>query len=443
MTTLNVFFGGGEATYYFNRTNERFANHKVWVDTLPSRVTLPYRNIINSINYSGETIIIGGPGCFNPETDDYIRNHFQWSEAQLISKWNENIEHVIGEMKFGLAFNSDLLPESLSRDKFLELVEVGISLDWLARNFKIDMLNPSETDLYWQRELSDIPSKVNLFGWSRGGISCHMLANAMLNDDVLKDIPIDIFAIDPVVGDLSLQNTQIKISSNVKNYIAFYARDERRPAYACVVPCTHKETKVHIYPIAGSHRVLGSNPTVKAVDEYEEDITLETECREVMNRGYTEYGVPPGHRSLETDYEEDMHEWAAYELNRIAKKKFVYKQTSYDKEQLNKFWEPSELILILAQEYLSEYEISEETKDKLTVKLAKIKSDYEHYLSMRDISNPANTHISGEREILLDGEYTNFTAARGSRFKPEIGLAKGHILDPAYFNDIFDEDTSS
>lgn len=77
-----------------------------------------------------------------------------------------------------------------------------------------------------------IPTRVNLLGWSRGGISCHMLANAMSRDAALKHIPVNIFAIDPVPGIGNFQENRVKLESNVKEYIAFYARDERSKASA-------------------------------------------------------------------------------------------------------------------------------------------------------------------------------------------------------------------
>lgn len=65
----------------------------------------------------------------------------------------------------------------------------------------------SATNYSWYfRKDGIIPTQVNLIGqvWSRGGITCHMLANAMLKI-LLKDIPVNIFAIDPVPGPLNFQ----------------------------------------------------------------------------------------------------------------------------------------------------------------------------------------------------------------------------------------------
>jgi hypothetical protein len=103
-----------------------------------------------------------------------------------------------------------------------------------------------------------LPTQVNLVGWSRGGISCHMLANAMLADPLLTTIPVNIFAIDPVPGMGNFQTEKVTLGRNVKEYVAFYARDERSKG-SCVVPDTDNATAVHIYPMSGRHATLVGN----------------------------------------------------------------------------------------------------------------------------------------------------------------------------------------
>ncbi len=43
-------------------------------------------------------------------------------------------------------------------------------------------------------------TKVNMIGWSRGGVTCFELANRMFADPDLRHIPVNIFACDPVPG---------------------------------------------------------------------------------------------------------------------------------------------------------------------------------------------------------------------------------------------------
>ncbi|MDT6188007.1 hypothetical protein RRA99_00370, partial [Streptococcus pneumoniae] len=63
-----------------------------------------------------------------------------------------------------------------------------------------------------------------------------MLANAMAQDPVLRDIPVNIFAIDPVPGVGNVQQQRVSLTGNVKEYVGFYSRDERSKGFACVVP---------------------------------------------------------------------------------------------------------------------------------------------------------------------------------------------------------------
>lgn len=99
-------------------------------------------------------------------------------------------------------------------------------------------------------------------GWSRGGITCHMLANAMLADPQLKDIPVNIFAIDPVPGPLNFQPEKVTLGKNVKEYVGFYAKDERSKGFTCVIPMVTSDTKMHIFPISGRHATLVGNASI-------------------------------------------------------------------------------------------------------------------------------------------------------------------------------------
>jgi len=107
-----------------------------------------------------------------------------------------------------------------------------------------------------------LPTQVNLVGWSRGGISCHMLANAMAQDPVLRDIPVNIFVIDPVPGIGNLQSQRVTLAGNVREYVGFYSRDERSKGFACVIPSVEPDTRMCIYPMPGRHATLVGNASV-------------------------------------------------------------------------------------------------------------------------------------------------------------------------------------
>lgn len=89
-----------------------------------------------------------------------------------------------------------------------------------------------------------------------------MLANAMLADPQLKDIPVNIFAIDPVPGPLNFQPEKVSLGKNVKEYVGFYARDERSKGFTCVIPTVVADTKMHIFPISGRHATLVGNASI-------------------------------------------------------------------------------------------------------------------------------------------------------------------------------------
>ncbi|MGK4456171.1 hypothetical protein ACSMDT_00155, partial [Raoultella ornithinolytica] len=57
----------------------------------------------------------------------------------------------------------------------------------------------------------------------------------------------------------NFQADKVTLGSNVKEYVAFYARHERSKGFSCVIPQTDSATKVHIYPMSGRHATLVGN----------------------------------------------------------------------------------------------------------------------------------------------------------------------------------------
>jgi hypothetical protein len=148
----------------------------------------------------------------------------------------------------------------------IPIEDVEIKGSWFWRKYNYGDRSVTQQKLQEQiiktfRKDGIIPTKVNLVGWSRGGISCHMLANAMFKDSALKNIPVNIFAIDPVPGIGNFQDERVKLASNVKEYVGFYARDERSKGFSCVIPQTATGTKTSVYPMAGRHATLAGNAT--------------------------------------------------------------------------------------------------------------------------------------------------------------------------------------
>ncbi|WP_322497883.1 hypothetical protein [Candidatus Cyrtobacter comes] len=108
---------------------------------------------------------------------------------------------------------------------------------------------------------------VNIVGWSRGGVACHMLANYMLADDELKNIKVNILALDPIVGGLTIvRDVHTKLGSNVENYIGIFAEDERSHGFDPIVPVTSMNTRINFLSVPGRHSTLAGNGAVDGAE---------------------------------------------------------------------------------------------------------------------------------------------------------------------------------
>ena len=77
-----------------------------------------------------------------------------------------------------------------------------------------------------------LPSKINIVGWSRGGITSVMLANALAQDPHLRTIEVNIFAIDPVNGPFGFVPPHYTLPPNVKNFKAIIVRYSDKPSFS-------------------------------------------------------------------------------------------------------------------------------------------------------------------------------------------------------------------
>lgn len=248
MTTFTVFFCGTGSTK-FDDSNANYWNGEL-ISTLA-------QNTQSLSKEFAEWIVIDGPGSGNLQADEMFTesgNYLQLKGTALGSGWEENVIHAANIMKGTFTWQR----EKLTEENYDQLQKAGVPIEevkvtgsWYWRTYDYGTRKVTQQALQEQiiktfRKDGIIPTQVNLVGWSRGGISCHMLANAMLNDSALKTVPVNIFAVDPVPGLLNFQDSRVKLGSNVKEYVAFYARDERSLGFACVVPECDKTTKVHI-----------------------------------------------------------------------------------------------------------------------------------------------------------------------------------------------------
>lgn len=377
MTTLTVFFCGTGSTK-FDDNNANYWNGEL-ISTLA-------QNTSSLSKEFAEWIVIDGPGSGNLQADEMFSesgNYLQLKGTALGSGWEENVTHAVNIMKGTFTWQRLKLTE----ENYTQLQNAGVPIEevkttgsWYWRTYDYGSRKVTQQQLQEQiiktfRKGGIIPTQVNLVGWSRGGISCHMLANAMLNDSDLKNVPVNIFAIDPVPGLMNFQDNRVKLGSNVNEYVAFYARDERSLGFACVVPEVDKTTKVHIYPMPGRHATLVGNAAANG------------------NQG-TKVFAEPG-QLVRHFAETCLTRWGV----RLEKK------------------------LNLTAEQIDE-------------RLTKIKNDVSGYTTMRSTVYTTPTHTAGERSITKGRQDIKFTAAKGADYTPEAGLSIEHILSNDHFKEI-------
>jgi len=82
----------------------------------------------------------------------------------------------------------------------------------------------------------DLPRTINMVGWSRGAITCFMIAHALNENPRTKAIAVNICALDPVPGPGNFHDPEkVTLPANVKNYAAIVQQDERRKIFKPVL----------------------------------------------------------------------------------------------------------------------------------------------------------------------------------------------------------------
>lgn len=377
MTTFTVFFCGTGSTK-FDDSNANYWNGEL-ISTLA-------QNTQSLSKEFAEWIVIDGPGSGNLQADEMFSesgNYLQLKGTALGSGWEENVAHAVNIMKGTFTWQRVKLTE----ENYTQLQKAGVPIEevkatgsWYWRTYDYGTRKVTQQQLQEQiiktfRKDGIIPTQVNLVGWSRGGISCHMLANAMLNDSALKHIPVNIFAVDPVPGLLNFQGNRVTLGSNVKEYVAFYARDERSLGFACVVPEFDTATQVHLYPLPGRHATLVGNAAANG------------------NQGTKVYAEPG--QIVRHFAETCLTRWGV----RLEKK------LTLSADQINNL-------------------------------LKKIENDLSGYVAMRRTVYTTSTQTAGERSITRGSKDIKFTEASSASYAPAPGLATAAIPDYDYFKDI-------
>lgn len=265
MSVFTVFFCGTGSTRY-DTLNDNYWNGEL-ISTLAGNM---------ASREFADWVVIDGPGSGNLQADELFTEPkgYGWTGTAFGKGWYENVQHGINLIKGKCDWKRTKLTEVEYRRlkaSGLSIQDVEESGSWLWRHYdygnrKVTQQKLQEQIIKTFRRGGSIPEQVNLVGWSRGGVSCHMLANAMAWDPALRHIPVNIFAVDPVPGPLNYQPEKVELGQNVKEYVGFYARDERSKGFACVIPKTDPATRVSIFPMAGRHATLVGNASLNGSD---------------------------------------------------------------------------------------------------------------------------------------------------------------------------------
>ena len=117
-------------------------------------------------------------------------------------------------------------------------------------------------------------SVINMAGWSRGAVTCHMLCHALASDRETQNIAVNIFAADPVAGPGNRADPRKNtLPGNVSNYFAVVAENENRSIMKPVnvgqiMTDSHgMAQKVKVITVPGEHNtgVLKGTPLGKLV----------------------------------------------------------------------------------------------------------------------------------------------------------------------------------
>ena len=102
-------------------------------------------------------------------------------------------------------------------------------------------------------------TRINVIGWSRGGVTCHMFANALAETEGWSNMPVNIFACDPVPGAGQFDTHRIRLQSNVNEYVAVLAADERSRGFTPILPSLAANTRGFVTTMPGRHATLVGN----------------------------------------------------------------------------------------------------------------------------------------------------------------------------------------
>jgi hypothetical protein len=265
MAAFTIFFcGTGSNSYDFANTNYHQGE---LISTLAK-------------NHAGhefvDWIIVDGPGSGNiQEAEKWVpAGNYSGIRGTLQGKgWEENVTHAVAVL-VGTNYEER---KAHTRTETRILRAAGVGVDTVERTGKVGRALLGATkkvnfDLHarispqalQQRKIQIMRKNkpvdcVNVVGWSRGGVTCHMFANALAETEGWSNVPVNIFACDPVPGSGNFDAHRISLGRNVKRYVAIYAADERSRGFSPVLPSLSEGTEFFITTMPGRHATLVGN----------------------------------------------------------------------------------------------------------------------------------------------------------------------------------------
>ena len=247
-------------------------------------------------------IIVDGPGSDNlQEAEKWVPSgNYTKTRGQLEGKgWEENVAHAVAVL-LGV---TDQKRTEYTRDETKKLRSHGVGVEetpgylWGTRktelplHARISAQELQEMKIQIFRRNKTI-SCVNVIGWSRGGVTCHMFANALAGTEGWGNVPVNIFACDPVPGAGQFQQNRIRLQSNVKEYVAVYAADERSCGFTPILPTCDPGTNSFIMTIPGRHATLVGNASVDGNSGFNCLFGPGIVTRDLAEKYLTRWGTP-------------------------------------------------------------------------------------------------------------------------------------------------------
>jgi hypothetical protein len=184
----------------------------------------------------GDYLVLDGPG--NPSAPPGTTNPYRRyaplaarERARVIAEAQQRMQSAArdkpGAGELAAEFLGQTMPTSLAAGLFL-----GSGWEWNTR-LAVEVIQALKFDRQWRTI-----DRVNMVGWSRGAVTCIMIAHRLA--EIFPSLPVAIFAIDPVAGSTPLLPQWLQeylgsqayrpelrvIPANVDHYMAVVARDE-------------------------------------------------------------------------------------------------------------------------------------------------------------------------------------------------------------------------